>query len=280
MCCQRLLTFYFIDGYHEAMNSQQLVSHIEELGLSNKEARVYVACLSLGPSAVQKIADQAGIKRVTAYVILESLVGLGLVSQTVKGKKTYFNAEDPINLERLVDKREQELKEQRHNFTQILPELQGLKLVPKDSPSVKFYDSADGVRTILNTFLLQAKRPGIEKVYGISNLDLVLEYFPEFRAGMANPLRSKAGIHSQFLYTSKDGPIMKETDQVRNRESRWLPVEQFPMVGDYTIVGDNILMISLGAPNPIGISVTSRELAEGLRAVFAVAWEAAERYNN
>jgi predicted transcriptional regulator len=261
------------------MNSQQLVSHIEELGLSNKEARVYVACLSLGPSAVQRIADQAGIKRVTAYVILESLVGLGLVSQTVKGKKTYFNAEDPINLERLVDKREQELREQRHNFSQILPELQGLKLVPKDSPSVKFYDSADGVRTILNTFLLQAKRPGIERVYGISNLDLVLEYFPEFRAGMANPMRSKAGIHSQFLYTSKEGPIMKETDQVRNRESRWLPQDKFPMTGDFTIVGDNILMISLGAPNPIGISVTSHELAEGLRALFAVGWEAAAQYN-
>jgi len=35
------------------MNDQVLISHIEELGLSNKEARVYVACLSLGASAVQ-----------------------------------------------------------------------------------------------------------------------------------------------------------------------------------------------------------------------------------
>jgi predicted transcriptional regulator len=261
------------------MNTEELVSHIEELGLSNKEARVYVACLSLGASAVQRIADRAGIKRVTTYVILESLVGLGLVSQTVKGKKTYFNAEEPINLERLVDKREQELKEQRSNFSQILPELQGLKMIPSDSPSVKFYDSADGIKTILNTFLQQGKRPGVEKVYGFSNLDLVLGYFPEFREGMANPMRSKAGIHSQFLYTSKDGPIMSETDEVRNRESRWIPSDKFPMTGDFTLVGDNILMISLGAANPIGISVTSRELAAGLKALFAIAWEAAKPYN-
>jgi sugar-specific transcriptional regulator TrmB len=116
------------------MNDQLLISHVEELGLSNKEARVYLASLGLGPASVQKIADEAGIKRVTTYVILESLVGLGLVSQTVKGKKTYFVAEDPVNLERLIERRRQELKEQKQNFDHILPELQNLKMQPKDSP--------------------------------------------------------------------------------------------------------------------------------------------------
>jgi sugar-specific transcriptional regulator TrmB len=110
------------------MEDQTLISHIEELGLSNKEARIYVSLLTLGPSPVQRIADQSGIKRVTTYVILESLIGLGLVSQSVKGKKTYLIAEDPANLRRLLEKRERELNEQKHNFEQLLPELQGLKV--------------------------------------------------------------------------------------------------------------------------------------------------------
>jgi predicted transcriptional regulator len=261
------------------MNDQQMISSIEELGLSNKEARVYLACLGLGPSAVQRIADEAGIKRVTAYVILESLVGLGLASQTVKGKKTYFMAEDPINLERLIGKREQELKDQKHNFEQILPHLQGLKTLPKDSPMVKFYDSADGIKTILNSFVEHTTRSGVDRVYGFSNLDLVLSYFPEFRTTMANPWRTKSGIYSQFLYTSKQGPIMRESDYKRNRESRWLPADKFPVVGDFTIVGDHILMLSLGAAHPIGVTVTSHELAEGMRVMFLAAWEAAAPYN-
>jgi HTH-type transcriptional regulator, sugar sensing transcriptional regulator len=261
------------------MNTPMLVSNIEDLGLSNKEARVYLACLRIGPSSVQNIADESGIKRVTTYVILESLVGLGLVSQTTKGKKTYFIAEDPINLERLIDRRQQELKEQKQNFNQILPELHGLKLKPKDAPTVKFYDSTDGIKTILNSFLEHAKRPDIDRVYGFSNLDLVLSFFPEFRASMANPWRSKAGIHSQFLYTSSDGPIMKETDEIRNRESRWLPPDRFPIAGDFTIVGSNVLMLSLGATHPTGITIDSEELAQGLRVMFLAAWDAAAAYN-
>jgi len=261
------------------MNDQMLVSHIEELGLSNKEARVYLACLSLGPSSVQRIADESGIKRVTTYVILESLVGLGLVSQSVKGKKTYFIAEDPVNLERLITRREQELKEQKQNFNQILPELKTLKTQPKDAPTVKFYDSSDGIKTILNNFLEQAKHPGIECVYGFSNLDLVLSFFPEFRTNMTNPIRSRAGIRSQFLYTCQQGPIMKDTDEDRNRESRWLPPDKYPVLGDFTIVGDHVLLLSLGAAHPIGITINSHELSEGLRLLFLAAWEAAASYN-
>jgi len=256
------------------MNDQELISHIEELGLSNKEARVYVAALQVGPSPVQRIADQSGIKRVTTYVILESLVGLGLVSQSVKGKKTYFIAEDPGNLKRLIEKREHELKEQKANFTHILPELVGLKSVPKEMPNVKYYDSADGISTIQGSFMENAKKAGADYIYGFSNVDEFYTYFPDFF-----PDRLRVGIPSRFLYTSSKGAYLKEADVERNRESRWLPLDKFPVSGDFLIAGDTIAMLSFGGSNPMGVTVASKEIAQGLRALFQVAWEAAEIYN-
>src|SRR6185369_9751717 len=103
--------------------------------------------LMLGPATVQKIADQSGIKRVTTYVILESLNNLGLVSQSTKGKKTYFVAEEPSQLRRLLQKKEQAIKEQQSHFDAILPELNQLKTLPTESPNVRFYDTAEGIRT-------------------------------------------------------------------------------------------------------------------------------------
>jgi len=261
------------------MNEQELISHIEEIGLSNKEAKVYVACLKTGPSPVQRIADQSGIKRVTTYVILESLVGLGLVSQSVKGKKTYFIAEEPSNLRRLLDKREQELADQKANFEQVLPELLTLKSIPKESPNIKFYDSLDGIKSIMNEFLIKGNRADVEEVCGISNLDQINVFFPEFKLASGNPQRKKAGIKSRYLYTSNEGPILRDTDAISNRTSRFLPYDKFPMSGDFTIVGNAIMILSLNGANPIGISIESPELAQGFRGIFEAAWNGAESYN-
>src|SRR4051812_6506264 len=99
--------------------NEQMIRQIEEFGLSEKEARVYLASLMLGPAGVQRIADQAGIKRVTTYVILESLIHVGLVSQSLRGKKTFFVAEDPVSLQRLLEKKQREIADQQRQFDSI-----------------------------------------------------------------------------------------------------------------------------------------------------------------
>lgn len=261
------------------MNEQELISHIEEIGLSNKEAKVYVACLKTGPSPVQRIADQSGIKRVTTYVILESLVGLGLVSQSVKGKKTYFIAEEPSNLSRLLEKRELELNDQKVNFEQVLPELLSLKTLPKETPNVKYYDGADGIKSVMSTFLAAHKHEAVEGIYGISNLDQLYAFFPEFRANASNPTRVREGVKSKIIYNFKDGPVFHESDAEKNRESRWVPEDIFPLNGDINIVGDHIVLLSLTGSSPIAVTIDSHELATGLVGFFKLAWVAAETYN-
>lgn len=253
------------------MNEQQLVSHIEELGLSNKEARVYVACLSIGPSAVQRIADQSGIKRVTTYVILESLIGLGLVSQIIKGKKTYFIAEEPSNLERLLEKREQELVEQKSNFIEVLPELNKLKTVPKEMPEVKFYEGADGVRSLFAGFFSNYKGSSHD-IYAFSNVDQVHAFFPELSLNQGNPNRVKFNIRSHIIYTSARGPIYEKTDEASNRDSRFVPTDKYPVTGDISILGDYVIMVSLTGDRPIGITVRNTEMAQAMKAIFDMSW--------
>lgn len=256
---------------------EQLIKSVEDLGLSQKEARVYLANLSLGSATVQQIADQSGIKRVTTYVILESLANLGLVSQTSQGKKTYFNAEDPISLRRLVEKKEQDLKEQKQSFEEVLPQLRTIKSLPRVAPSVKYYDSREGIKSVMASFLSAHSNEG--PIMGMSNLDQLFAFFPEFEATSGNPSRTKLGIKSRFIYTSKKGPILKGTDKQRRRESRYLPYDKYPLSGDLTVVGNHIIMLSLTGSKPIGITIDSQELAKGMSQVFELAWKAAEQYS-
>ncbi len=259
---------------------EQLIKHIEELGLSNKESRVYLANLMLGPAGVQQIADTSGIKRVTTYVILESLVSLGLVSQITKAKKTLFNAEAPENLNRLLEKREQSLKDQKQHLKGLLPDLNALKLDPKVLPDVKFYEGVEGIKTVFKTFINESKATGVEELLGMSNVDELYAFFPEIAAAKSNPDRVKAGVHSRMLYTSSQGGIYKLVDESKNREARIINQDIFPIKGDISILGSRIAMVSLAPPKPVAFVITNAELATTLASVFELAWTTASAQNS
>ncbi len=258
--------------------NEELLRSIEDLGLSQKEARVYVANLMLGPATVQKIADQADIKRVTTYVILESLASLGLVSQSNQGKKTYFAAEDPISLRRLLEKKEQQVAEQKTGFENILPELKKLKDLPADSPTVRFYEGAEGIKSIFSSFYASHVQE-VDMVYGMSNLDQLHAFYPEMAERLSNPERVKFKIPSRFIYTSERGPIYKETDKQALRQSRWVSADKYPMNGDINIIGDYVILLALTGNKPIGITIHSKELAKGMKVIFELAWQTAEQYS-
>ena len=273
------LIYNFLTLFYHLVMDENLVSNLEDLGLSEKEARVYLANLNLGPSSVQRIAEHAEIKRVTTYVILESLVNLGLVSQSTKGKKTLFIAEDPVSLSRLIAKREAELKEQKQNFDAILPQLKNLNSVPAEAPVVKFYDGAEGIKSIMKTFYRSVEAEGVKKAYGLSNIDQLWALFPEFRETATNPTRVKSGISSQIIYSSKEGPVFKGADRGKLREARYVPFEKYPINGDLSIVGPHLLLMSLSGSKPVAVTIRSEEIAKGMLAFFKLAWETAEKYN-
>lgn len=257
---------------------ERLISQIEELGLSNKEARVYTANLILGPSGVQQISELSGIKRVTTYVILESLVGMGLASQAVKAKKTLFNAESPENLKRLLDTREKQIKDQRIQLEDILPELISIKGLPKDAPLIKFYEGIEAIRSINTDFFKELGASGVKQTYGISDLDQLKKILPTIEDEGGNKSRIEAKIKSKFIYTSSKGPIMKESDKTALRESVYIPRQEYKFNCDISIAGDYVVLIALSSQNPIGVLIKSSAIAEGMKNVFELAWKAAEKY--
>ena len=60
-----------------AMMFQKLFSN---LGVDEKEAKVYLSALEIGSSPVSEIAVKAKMNRVTTYGFLEKLVKKGMVS--------------------------------------------------------------------------------------------------------------------------------------------------------------------------------------------------------
>jgi sugar-specific transcriptional regulator TrmB len=144
---------------------------LKNYGLSQKQAKIYLACLELGSASVAKISQKAGLARSTSYEVLESLKQQGLVSTFQKKKVQYFSAEEPQRVINLA-------QEKANLLEQALPQLRAIYGQAKVQPTVRFYQGKQGMKLILDEVLAEAKET--LTFSSADDLFATLEYFPEF----------------------------------------------------------------------------------------------------
>src|SRR3989344_6740207 len=114
-----------------------MLKQLTSLGLSDNEAKVYMAML--------EISAKAGVNRPTTYVQIESLKKMGLVSSQVKGKKQLFIAESPDQLEFVIEREIKTIEDKKAELARMMPELSGLFNVSGDKPQVRFFEGKEGL---------------------------------------------------------------------------------------------------------------------------------------
>ncbi len=239
---------------------------LKHLGLSENEAKVYMAMLELGPSVVVEIARKAQVNRPTAYVQIESLKKKGLVSTQSKGKKQLFIAESPDKLELLIDNELKTVEEKKNELNNFLPELLSIFNTYGRGPHVKFFEGKEGVLALQKEFLKTDSTP----IYGITSLDNIFEVFPEFENTYVKK-RVQRKIHSKTIYTSRKGPVLKESDEANLRESKYIEPDKLPLGVDITIFKDKVAIIALKGKIS-GTLIEHKEVADSFRAIFELVW--------
>jgi len=68
--------------------------YLHSLGFSDKEAEVYLALNTYGPSPASTLAKRTGLKRTSMYDILNSLLDKNLIVTQEKGAHTYYAIDD------------------------------------------------------------------------------------------------------------------------------------------------------------------------------------------
>ena len=247
------------------MQITELAAKVQALGLSDKEAKVYVAALFLGPASVQKIAQQAEVNRATAYVILDQLSDLGLVSQSTEGKKTVFVAEGPETLRRLFDRQVEAVAERRRDLEELLPDLrQTQRSDTSDAPVVRFYKGREGVLSSIQE-LQRRVAPGSE-VYGFANWDEVHKILPDNLKVNSNR-RAKKQISSKLIYSYR-----KEIPADSKSQRQTMRVTQ-PVKADVSLYEDYASFCTYAGKDSISVVVESPEIAGALRQLFELAWQ-------
>lgn len=245
-----------------------MLNQLKHIGLSDNEAKVYLAMLELGPSPVLEIAAKAGINRPTAYVQIESLKKMGLVSTQTKGKKQLFIAEDPSQLEILLDEEEKEIEHKKEELQKILPELTETFNKAEDRPQVRFFEGKEGLTRMQGIFLTSKEK----SVVSISSADDIFRVFPAHNKSYV-PQRVKKKIHAKLVYTSSQGKLFEDHDEDMLRDTVYISAKDFDYHADIVVAGDQIHISALKGKIS-GIIIEHRDLADSFRAIFEMLWKA------
>ncbi|MBN2052983.1 TrmB family transcriptional regulator [Candidatus Woesearchaeota archaeon] len=91
---------------------------LKNLGLSDYEQRAYETLVKLGKASASDISRNANVSYGKIYEVLASLEHKGLV-RVVPEKAKKFIPTDPANLIRLIDRKEDELKQTRKKISEL-----------------------------------------------------------------------------------------------------------------------------------------------------------------
>jgi sugar-specific transcriptional regulator TrmB len=234
---------------------------LQNQGLSEKQAKVYLACLELGSASVQKVARQAGLARSTVYELLETLRLKGFVSTFLRKHIRYFSAQEPEQIVRLAQRQVDSLKH-------ALPQLEAVIGESRVRPTVRFYQGQEQMKIILEEVLDEA-----EEMLSFSSVeDLFRElgdYFYDFvKRRVAKKIPARV--------------LALESKKARERQERGLrelrTIKILPLTHNFhgqTIIWKNKIALFSFIKDFTAIVVESKELAEMQRAMFNNLWERA-----
>ncbi len=233
------------------------------MGLSEHEAAVYLAALSLGPSPILALARGSSVKRTTVYSVLASLQKKGLMIREVRGWKTLFAAERPEKLETIIEAK-------KNDLAKALPDLSALYNLRGEENTIRFYDGLEAVKSVYESLLKDVKPH--EDYLIISDLSQWLSLDPEFFQDFTER-RAKLPINIRVLtQPSKTGDLHKKHERAYNETVRFLP-EGVKLTTNVVIIPKRVVIHQLVEP-VFAMTIENPSIIRLHREQFEIMWNA------
>lgn len=240
----------------------QTIDILKSIGLTEKEAKVYLVLLELHDTLPSIIAKKAQLKRPTTYVVLEQLVQKGLVSHMKRNGILSYRAVDPKFLLEDLENKTTKLKE-------AIPELQSLNRKFGIFPQMSVFEGIEGIIQIMedtlttSTGLLCWANPTIV-------MSLLKDYYPSY---VKKKVRKGIWLKGIFCYDEIGLEFRKRSSQ-ELREVHLIPMEKFPFKNEINIYDDKVAIIS--HQDEVGVIIQNQNIADTQRAIFNLGFEYAK----
>jgi len=240
-----------------------IISILELNGLSEKEAKVYLALLELKDALPSTISRKTGVKRPTTYVILETLASKGLASRVDKKGLTYYQALDP---RLLVEDQYTKYK----SLEKSLPELLSLHQRFFSVPQMRLFEGKEGLIKIMEDTLTTQTPICVWANADLSATTLLADYYPTY---IRKKVERKVWVNAILGY-DKRGLEFKKTEKEELREVHLIPKKKFPFKNEIDIYDNKVAILS--HQDAVGVIIENANIADTQRSIFNFGFEYAK----
>lgn len=245
---------------------EQILEALNALGLSSKEALVFLAAMELGPSSVWQIAKYSGLKRPTCYFLLEELMIKGLASSTQDKKRIIYSVISPKQLRLVAERR-------FNRFFDNYGSIEALASQSSAKPEIRLYEGKEGVVEAGNLFLQERKGTEI-RIYGSL---LIHRDYSEFIADFTK-IRMQRKLPLRLLYadSADHRKILERDNKAEMREIKFLPENLFNLSTQVYIFSSTIIHFAHSESEPFATVIESPSLALDEAKRFELLWQFAK----
>lgn len=246
--------------------SEKLKKALLQFNLTEKEILCYVSLLENGSSSIQDISRDSGINRVTIYAAIEELKKKGLISETKKGQRKLFVAENPETLQNIIEDKKNALKTEENILNDfILPTLKAIDVHQENKPQIKFFEGLEGIYKVYDDYILNSAN-----VLACGSYDSVLKISTwEMEKKYIESMRKKKIFFRGIL---EDTTMNREFDEISKgvMHNKFLP-EGTRVSSDILVFGSMVALISYKKKS--ATLIEDESIAQAIKMYLEFMWD-------
>jgi len=248
---------------------------LQQFGLTKTQSAVMDYLFEFGEAKARDIAKSINQPRGVVYKSLDELLAMDLIEKKDQAKKiSVFIAKHPRSLEKLLEKKEQEINQNKKIFEEVLPSLVSNYNLTINRPGVKFYEGKDGMEKILEDTLTSKT-----EILLFINTDSLNEEekFKEINEEYKRK-RIRRGVKKRILRVGKKPEMAFGTSDDKYdaiTEIRYLEKTDLPFKSNVQIYDGKISYQIIDQENIISILIEDKNIYAMNKAWFEMLWEMA-----
>ena len=248
---------------------------LQELGLNEKQSQLYLFLLEHGSLTASQLAKELGEQRTNIYLLVDVLIGQGLVEKDTSTPVARFKVTNPEKLQELMTERQRRIASQSVQMKRALPELVGLYHLNTAYDGMAYFEGLKGYEAALEEM---NKISGEVLVFAAHEIEftrldawniLIKQLTKRAKLKIKTRILFEAELKGSVRLSVNHSPLLKRY----MKAGFW---GDLPFEGEVALY-DNAVVLTSYDEKLVSLIIKNSAIAATFRAIFETAWSQAEK---